>query len=218
MAAKNPLQNPSEDTVEIVNFFRKYRGVPEWNDDDIRDNFQKQNYQPPARVQLPEPPQVDVWPPPKAIKPAKVRTQAEEDFLASTIPDLEDPTETAFAGGPGNWKAIKILGAGGFGMVALWEYQGPENVPDQKYRQVVVKEVMGGDPKQRNMSKEHKILKQLHKTGSAHVSHELQTKARRINADAENIDKEWNGRIKRLILEYCPLGDMKGLIERFQAL
>ena len=87
----------------------------------------------------------------------------------------------------------------------------------QKYHRVVVKEVMDGDPGQRNMSSEHRILKELLKTGSAHVTHVL-ADARAINADAENIDKEWNGLIKRLILEYCPLGDMRALIERFQIL
>jgi hypothetical protein len=217
MADSNPMQNPSEGTVEVVNFFRKYRGVAEWNDDEIKDNFQKQNYQPPARVQLSEPEQLDAWPAPKAVKAAKALTRAEQDFLASTIPDLEDPTKTAFGGGAGNWKATKLLGAGGFGLVALWEYQGPENVQDQKYRQVVVKEAMGGDPGQRNMSSEHRILKELQKTGSAHVSHVL-VDAQPIDADSENIDKEWNGLIKRLILEYCPLGDMRALIERFQRL
>jgi len=217
MAHSNPLQNPSASTVEVVNFFRKYRGAPEWNDDEIEDNFQKQTYQPPAHVQLPEPQQLDAWPAPKAIKAAKAPTRTEQDFLASTIPDLEDPTQTAFAGGAGNWKATKLLGAGGFGLVALWEYQGPENVQGQKYHRVVVKEVMDGDPGQRNMSSEHRILKELLKTGSAHVTHVL-ADARAINADAENIDKEWNGLIKRLILEYCPLGDMRALIERFQIL
>ena len=217
MADTNPMQNPSEGTVEVANFFWKYRGVAEWNDDEIRDNFQKQNYQPPARVQLPEPQQFDAWPAPKAVKAVKAPTRVEQDFLASTIPDLEDPTKTEFGGGAGNWKATKLLGSGGFGLVALWEYQGPANVQDQKYRQVVVKEAMGGDPGQCYMSSEHRILKELLKTGSAHVTHVL-ADARAINSGAENIDKEWNGLIKRLILEYCPLGDMRALIERFRIL
>jgi hypothetical protein len=217
MADSNPMQTLSEATVEVINFFRKYRLAPEWNDDEIRDNFQKQSYQPPARVRLPEPQELSVWPAPKAIKAAKVLTQAEQDFLASTIPDLEDPTQTAFAGVAGNWKATKLLGAGGFGLVALWEYQGPANVQDQKYRQVVVKEIMSGDPGQRNMSPEYRILNELQKTGSAHVNHVL-TRARPIDTDTENIDQEWDGLIKRLILEYCPLGDMSVLIQRFQIL
>ncbi len=211
------MQNPSQDTVEVVNFFRRYRGDAEWNGDEIRDNFQNQTYQAPARVELPEQQQLDVWPAPKAVKAAKAPTQLEQDFLASTIPDLEDPTQTAFAGGAGNWKATKLLGAGGFGLVALWEYQGHANLPDQKYRQVVVKEVIGGDPVQRNMSSEYEILNELQKTGSAHISHVL-ADARPIDADAENVDKKWNRLIKRLILEYCPLGDMTALIERFQIL
>jgi hypothetical protein len=132
-------QDFDEDLVSNINFFRSYRGVPRWAKDEVKGKYLQDDYQQPALFQ-PLPPHHNAWPAPPPLKAIAPLSQLQKDFLASTIPDLEDPTQVKLGGGVGNWGATKYLGSGSFGMVALWEYQGPAKAQDQKYHRVVVKE------------------------------------------------------------------------------
>jgi hypothetical protein len=60
-------------------------------------------------------------------------------------------------------------------------------------------------------------MKQLEESGSPHINHIL-ANARYINAQPGDVHEAWHGYVKRLILEYCPLGDLTQLIIRFQRL
>jgi hypothetical protein len=209
-------QDLDEDLASNINYFRSYRGVPRWAEDEIKDNYQREDYQQPAVFQ-PQPPQPNAWPAPPPLKAIAPLSPIQKDFLASTIPDLEDAAQAKLGGGPGNWKATKYLGSGSFGMVALWEYEGPVNAQGQRHHRVVVKESTHDEPSQGCMSDDYRIMKQLEQSGSPHINHVL-ANARWIDAQPGDVDEAWDGYVKRLILEYCPLGDLKQLIIRFQRL
>lgn len=61
------------------------------------------------------------------------------------------------------WRAKKVLGAGGNGVVGLWEYQGTNT---QFPRNLVIKQGYD-DPE--SMAWESKLLRQLNGTGTEHV-------------------------------------------------
>jgi hypothetical protein len=198
----------------VANEFREYRGQPKWSDQELQAHWRAQDYQQPAPYQ-PAEPALNPWPAPPPPKAAVALTQLQKDFLASTIPDLENAENTAFAGGPGYWTGKKFLGKGGLGMVALWQYDGPAGDQNQKYRQVAVKEATGDAA--RHMNSDNNIHRELTKTKSQHINHCL-IRGRTVDPQAENLHPDWKGKVKRLILEYCPLGDVRQLIERFQKL
>jgi len=198
----------------VANEFREYRGQPQWSDQELEAHWRARDYQQPAPYQ-PAEPGLNPWPAPPPPKAAVALTQQQKDFLASTIPDLEDAGNTAFAGGPRYWTGKKLLGTGGFGMVALWQYEGPAGDQSQKYHQVAVKEATGDAA--RHLENDNMIHWELTKTKSQHVNHCL-IQGRTVDHQAENLHPDWEGKVKRLILEYCPLGDVRQLIKRFQNL
>ena len=204
---------PSEITAGIINKFRRYRGDLSWTPEEIRDKYQVEDLVPPPRFKPPRPEFTDLLPFAPAGVPAP--TQEELNFLNSAPPDLEDATQTGISGGPGNWRGKKFLGSGNFGRVGLWEYtrKNPKDVP---YRQVVVKESSEAIPSV-DLWQEGTFLTQLRDTKSQHIAHSLNDPLV-VDAQAENIDPAWNNKVRRLIMEYCPVGDLTDLIERFHRL
>jgi hypothetical protein len=203
---------PTRNTADTINYFREYRGAARWTDQEIKDNYQTRNLIPPP---LFKPPKTQYTPlVPSFAQPARVLTQEEQGFLASTIPDLEDVAQTDITGGPGNWRGTKYLGSGSFGMVGLWEYQGP-NPKTTKRRYVVVKQSSTALPG--SMKKEGEFLIQLRVVGSPHIANVLNT-PQTVNSQAENIDPAWDNQVRRLIMEYCSVGGLNGTLERFNTL
>jgi hypothetical protein len=96
----------------------------------------------------------------------------------------------------------------------LWEYTG-KNPKDVPYRQVVVKESSEIEPG--SLKHEGTFLAKLRGTKTQHIAHILND-SQVVNAQAENINAAWNNNVRRLILEYCPLGDLADLVTRFHSL
>lgn len=203
---------PTEITAGLINKFRRYRGDLSWTPQEIRDNYQVEDLVPPPRFKPPRPEFTDLQP---LLPPAPPPTQEELNFLNSAPPDLEDATQTGISGGPGNWRGKKFLGSGNFGRVGLWEYTR-KNLKDVPYRQVVVKESSEPIPID-DLSHEGTFLTQLMDTKSQHIAHRLND-PQVVDAQAENIDPAWNNKVRRLIMEYCPVGDLDVLTERFHIL
>ena len=172
------------------------------------DYFHRQNYQ------YPSPPVVAVPPFPGwqnlAVPEASpVSSPQEEDlreaFLAQTIPEITaNPVKRP------HWKGIKYLGGGGGGKVGLWEYTGPGNTAT-KSRRVAVKEVRVDNPKydqylQEEHFEEGKRLERLQE--AAQSSHIITLQAPLPKADAKG-----QGKVRRLVLEYCDMGDLSKLID-----
>lgn len=199
-----------ETTAAIINKFRTYRGDISWTPEEIRDNYQVEDLVSPRRFKPPHPGFTDLLPlpPPPANPPL---SQEEQNFINSAPPDLEDATQTGISGGPGNWRGKKFLGRGNSGYVGLWEYTRKNPI-----RQVVVKEsseTIPGD----DLRHEGTLLTELRDTKSQHIVHILND-PQVVDAQAEHINPAWNNKVRRLIMEYCPVGDLTDLIERFHRL
>lgn len=202
----------SETTAAIINKFRRYRGDLLWTPEEIRDNYQVEDLIPPPLFKPPQPGFTDLLPlAPSAANPP---LSQEQKFINSAPSNLEDATQTETSGGPGNWRGKKFLGNGNVGYVGLWEYtrKHPKDVP---YRQVVVKESSEIEPG--DLRHEGTFLTQLRDTKSQHIAHILND-PQKVNAQAENINAAWNNKVRRLVLEHCPGGDLTDLIARFHSL
>ena len=101
--------------------------------------------------------------------------------------------------------------------MGLWEYRNPA-LPGQTVRQLVVKETTGNRPAVDNLDADDEYHQELRQTGSPHVNHTLVNGVVIGNAVAQDLPAAWNGHIRRLLMEYCPLGDLQGLLETFQRL
>ena len=82
---------------------------------------------------------------------------------------------------------------------------------------VAVKEATGDDPDRHSLDNDDAIHQELSNTGSTHLHHTL-IPGKPVDAQAEGLDAKWHGRINRLIMEYCEMGDLGKLITTFQRL
>lgn len=109
------------------------------------------------------------------------------------------------------WKGKKFLGKGQFGIVGLWQYEGPaENAP--QITQVVVKQVSldmahsvvpwGGEM---NGLSEGKLLQKLSKVDTRHI-----IKMYGGNKAGDRFSEM--GVVVRMLLEFCPGGDLEQLM------
>ena len=83
---------------------------------------------------------------------------------------------------------------------------------------MAVKESLINDPVCGSLDDDDAIGQQLLTTGSVHINHIILPGVPITDAVAEGLDDVWNGKMKRLIYEYCSLGDLNGLITTFQRL
>jgi hypothetical protein len=192
-----------------VNKFREHRGQVPLNRA-VLNYFGTRNYQ------YPNPPAVAVpsfpgWQNLAVLEASTVPSKEEKDlrehFLEQIIPEITaDPAQRA------HWKGIKYLGGGGGGRVGLWEYTGPEDTA-RNFRRVAVKEVRVDDPDDPEMDsilqeahfEEGKRLERLQQ--AAQSSHIITLQAPLPKADVKG-----QGKVRRLVLEYCDMGDLQKLI------
>lgn len=111
------------------------------------------------------------------------------------------------------WKGTKILGAGGQGIVGLWEWKGTGPSPMPPIRQIVVKKVTGND----TLNDEWETMLRLGNRGThtvrlIHPSSRAEGKRQRYDPVTGKLKGQ-----KRLILEYCEGGDLDRLISRARA-
>ncbi|KAL2060035.1 hypothetical protein VTL71DRAFT_9857 [Oculimacula yallundae] len=118
---------------------------------------------------------------------------------------------------PANWKGRKILGIGGQGAVCLWEWNPKATSrPTIDHRQVVVKLALAT----KSLRKEGAIMMRHRRASSDHIVKLLARPKVLSGPDCtrENLDPMiWQGRINRLIMEYCPHGSLEELLERREA-
>ncbi|KAG9231903.1 kinase-like domain-containing protein [Amylocarpus encephaloides] len=117
-----------------------------------------------------------------------------EQFLAQDIDELKKIAGTKDTR---IWTGKKLLGKGNMGVVGLWECSSRSEEETKKIPlKVAVKE-----PADDGDIDEEQMLKRLNTSNSPHI-------VRLFEPAGRKRDKH------RLILEYCPLGDMQGLLKQ----
>ena len=106
-----------------------------------------------------------------------------------------------------SWRAKKVLGRGGQGIVGLWSYEGPDR--DHKgLTEVAVKQSVAITPAGKfkaGLSREAQMLEYLRSTGSPHIVKSYRHLYEEPGNNTMPLDA---GIVHRLYLEYCPGGDL----------
>ncbi|KAK0124073.1 hypothetical protein ONS95_009059 [Cadophora gregata] len=138
-------------------------------------------------------------------KPALAPAPTPGIFPAWTAPVAPDVYNAA------NWRGVKQLGQGGFGTVTLWEYIGPQPAPPRD--KIAVK--LGANP-DLWLRDEGWYMEDLAQGNSQHIVKLLVNPVTIVTpamAAAEGLGPGWPGTVRRLIMEYCPQGSMRKLID-----
>ncbi|KAG9232504.1 kinase-like domain-containing protein [Amylocarpus encephaloides] len=117
------------------------------------------------------------------------------------------------------WYGVKVLGTGGGGKVGLWKYDGSfgrGDNPIKEHRQVVIKEVLNYYNSGKSLSVESSANDFFREIGPKHLAISLTPGRKLTKADVvnEGLDASWRVEVRRLIYEYCELGDAWDLISR----
>jgi len=207
MAAKQPYI--SDQLVEEVNFWRQYRNEKALvlTKAEVRDYYRLHKY---LETSPPGPtPKFPGWPPQTPLSPPQIPSQ-KQPFLDKTIPELADwPNSTDGT----KWKGIKYLGEGGFAQAGLWSYTGLIIDGKPTARDVVVKELFANKGQDAGMGEEAMLMSTFFKYESQHVVRLVKNPVKTTGA-IEGLGSEWDGKVRRLIMEYCSLGDLYDLIDR----
>ncbi|KAE9368346.1 hypothetical protein N431DRAFT_512402 [Stipitochalara longipes BDJ] len=207
MAANQP--KITEQIIKEVNYFRQYRNpkAKPLNAQEVRDYYRLHKYleiSPPG-----SPPKFPGWPKPGPSPPPQVPSH-NQPFLDKTIPELASwPNLTDGK----KWKGIKYLGEGGNAQAGLWSYTGPVVNGLPKARDVVVKELFANKARDDGLRYEARHMRALSRYDSQHVVKLLRDPFKTTGA-IEGLGPEWDGIVRRLILEYCSLGDLYDLKDR----
>jgi hypothetical protein len=203
----NYLGYDKKEHLKVINQFNEYRGQTQWTNSDFDKYWRKRHYQntnPPAVAVPPFPGWQNLAVPESSPAPSQWEEEFREAFLEQTIPEITaDPAKRA------HWKGIKYLGGGGGGRVGLWEYTGPGNTGTNS-RRVAVKEVRVDNAEWDNVLQEAhfdegKRLERLQEAAQSSHIITLQTPLPKADANGQ-------GKVRRLVFEYCDMGDLKGLI------
>ncbi|KAH8812135.1 hypothetical protein F5884DRAFT_303896 [Xylogone sp. PMI_703] len=105
------------------------------------------------------------------------------------------------------WKGVKVLGLGGYGLVGLWKYLGSDpNMP----KAIVVKQSPHVDL---SLQHESDFLDMLNISGSKHVPRLFKGFHTEVGTGSSDWDLKGKP-VSRIYLEYCEHGDMAGFIQR----
>ena len=107
----------------------------------------------------------------------------------------------------------------GGGNVGLWRYDGSfgrGDNPAKRHRQVVVKEVLNYNNSNKSLSSEAQANNFFRKIAPKHLAISLVPGRELTAADIANeeLAPSWQSEVRRLIFEYCELGDAWDLIQR----
>ena len=142
------------------------------------------------------------WPPQRPLPPPQTPT-SNQPFLDKPIPEI--------AAWPNSkegtkWKGVKYLGEGGYAQAGLWRYSGPIVDGKPSAREVVVKELFANKAKI-GMGMEAQYMSAFFDSNAQHVVRLLVSPVKTTGA-IEGLGNEWDGKVRRLIMEYCSLGDL----------
>ncbi|PMD38033.1 kinase-like protein [Hyaloscypha variabilis F] len=201
MAANQNQVTPK--IIKEVNRFRLYRdpNAQPLTEKEIQDYYRLHDY-----VEVNPSGPAPYWPGwPKPGPPLLPQTPSQnKPFLDKTIPEL--------AGWPNltdgkNWRGVKYLGEGGNAQAGLWSYTGPIVDGQPVARDVVVKELFANKSKDVGLRYEGWHMNEISQNGAQHVVKLLRDPFKTTGA-VEGLGPEWEGKVRRLILEYCSLGDL----------
>ncbi len=107
-----------------------------------------------------------------------------------------------------NWQGGKVLGAGAFGEVTVWQYTGPPPFPS--HRSIAVKQTRDS---KRSLQTEYDVC--VARRRSPHIvkvlgGHTLGA----ADLAWEGKDATWDGVMIRMFMEYLPIGSLQGLLDR----
>ncbi|KAI9047471.1 hypothetical protein LZ554_008190 [Drepanopeziza brunnea f. sp. 'monogermtubi'] len=207
-----PNSNMTPAMLEEINFWRNYRG----EEGDL-DMAVAQDYYRLHPYAFPDTPQPEVIPPritfngaPGVLAPVdKIPPeQYMKDFLAQDVPGIPR--------GGGNWKAIRLLGEGVSALVGLWEWTGLAGGRQPNFDKVAVKELKADAPATNTtIDIEDRWLTHFRDTtNSIHLVRMLADAQALVLGSDEGLDAAFDGRLRRLFLEYCENGDLSDLLEK----
>ena len=201
MAANQNQVTPK--IIKEVNRFRLYRdpNAQPLTEKEIQDYYRLHDY-----VEVNPSGPAPYWPGwPKPGPPLLPQTPSQnKPFLDKTIPELADwPNLTDGK----NWRGVKYLGEGGNAQAGLWSYTGPIVDGQPVARDVVVKELFANKSKDVGLRYEGWHMNEISQNGAQHVVKLLRDPFKTTGA-VEGLGPEWDGKVRRLILEYCSLGDL----------
>lgn len=195
------------------NFWQNYRNEPIMSAAEVQAFYRQHDYVEftPNQLRGPDTRYINLGPGSPLVRPsARDNNPIHRQFLDKVMPQLmSNPAERQF------WEGTKFLGEGPDAMVVLWEYNHPDrNAPVPAVgRKVAVKELKDGVARGRDLSREGRSYMKLREAGSNHIVG-LLADPQEIVAVDEGLDPEWDGAVRRLILEYCSLGSMFDLVQR----
>jgi hypothetical protein len=199
--------------ISDINYWARYRDPDPANHVDLTPEqvdafYHIRDYVGPSRAALPAAPQFrDLGPGQPLIRPLAqhpdVALQAERQaFLNQYMPPLG-----------AQWRGTKFLGEGGYARVGLWEHTDPDpNVPQPLRRQIAVKELKEARGEV-VMNREADNYDDLFVPDPLHILQMVRKKTKIIAAD-EGLEQEWDGKVGRIFLEYCPMGSLWDLLHR----
>ncbi|CZT46777.1 uncharacterized protein RSE6_07265 [Rhynchosporium secalis] len=171
---------------------------------------------PPPAVGLPPPVPNGLTPILNRLKPNPIPPAAPA-ALAVVLPSRPD-----FPGNPAHWTGVKILGAGAFGEVSLWEWNKPAGVVAPPVPKIAVK--TAATPAAGSiLHEEGQVMNGLNMANSAHIVELIVNPPVDVtlaSAAAEGLPVGWvtaTPRVRRLIMEYCDQGSLRELIRMRRA-
>jgi hypothetical protein len=203
----DPDFEDAEKALEDANFFLGYRNptAPLYTFETLLEFWRLQNYVEPAPVGRPA--QFPGWPAAQGQDPIPALEDYQQQFLNKTIPELADIPTAALSV---NWVGTKFLAEGGASLVGMWQYNGPPT-NDSMPRKVVVKELRA-DKTLYNLQQEINHTNALSKNYSDHIVALVQKLPKATTGAAEGFGPEWDGIVRRMILEYSSFGDLDNLL------
>ena len=162
--ARGDLKKGQNFQVKRYNKWRSYRnpGISNLNTEDVLARLNQQQHKDYGNLEVPIPgdtPSTFYGHLPTGVyRPRATPEPGTQGFLLRAVPDLNP-----------HWKGTKLLGAGGFGKVGLFEYRGPPKENDMPVTRVAVKEIHKDSRPDLDLRDEGELLRKLGTTISPHV-------------------------------------------------
>jgi hypothetical protein len=198
----------AQKVIDDANWFLNYRdpAAPPYTPQTLDAFWRQNNYVEPS------PPgpaaQFPGWPAARAQFPPPAVLNHQQQFLNKAVPELANLPSPALAV---NWVGQKFLAEGGTGIVGMWQYNGPPTNVSMP-RRVVVKELLP-NRSAFDLQEETDHINALSQFSSDHIVALVQKNPIPTTGAAEGLGPEWDGVVRRMILEYSSLGDLDDLLD-----